>query len=461
MLAIRNARAIGAHLRPIFALGGPVVGSVVITTAINIATVGMLGRLGNAAIAGAGVAGVVYGAICALIYGLDTGVQAIVARAIGAGRKDRVPDILAAAHVSAVPLAIAAAATAWAIGPKLIALILRDPASAAVGGGWIAAAAPSTLLLAITLPINAVWIGSGRPAIAMAVNAAGAPLQIALTFLFVFGAGPVRGLQAVGGALAMDATLLAGVVVQTALALAFIPGMRHARPRLASVREIARIGWPISAQQSLLQVAVMGVLAVIAQLGTASAAIANVLLTLADAPTLIGTGLGVAAATLVGQTLGRGDARAARAWGWRTANVAVAVTAPMGLLLALAPKTLLGPFLRDPATLAAAILPGRIVGLGVAITVASIVLGFALRGAGATKLAAVVPFASLWIVQLPLMAFVGLRLHQGLVGVIWVQTGVTVCDVLVLGALWAGGLWTRVRINVAVAQAPLNAALTG
>ncbi len=438
---------------PIFALGAPLVGFFMIYTAVNIATVGMLGRLGDAAIAGVGVGAAVYGAICALLYGVDTGVQAIVSRATGAGRAERIAAVLAAAHAGAIPLALVVGTATWALGPGLVALILPDHAAAAIGAGWIRLAAPSMVFLAVTLPINAAWIGSGRPAIATAVTAALAPLQIALTFLFVLGVGPVRGFGAIGGALALDAAMLAGAVLQVGLALWLIPGFLRVRPRGAV--EIAAIGWPISAQQSLLQVALMGVFAVIAQLGAAPAAIANVLLTLTSVPTQTGTGLGVAAATLVGQALGRRDTHEARAWGWRTTTVTVAVTAPMGLLLALAPQALLVPFLRDPATLAMAILPARIVGFGVAINTASIVLGFAFRGAGATKIAALVPFVSIWFVQLPLMTWIGLGLRQGLAGMVAVLTGVTTADVVVLAALWAGASWSRVRIGAATAPSEL------
>ena len=445
------------RVRPIFALGAPLVGFFMIYTVVDIAVVGMLGQLGNAAIAGVGAGSAVYGAICALLYGVDTGVQAVVSRTTGAGFAQRIAGVLAAAHSGGIPLALAVSAATVAFGPRLVALILPDRTAAAIGGAWIAAAAPSMVFLAVTLPINAVWIGSGRPTIATLVSAAQAPLQIALTFMLVLGAGPLHGFGAIGGALAMDATMFGAGLLQSALALRLIPGFLRARPSLAGVVEIAAIGWPISAQQSLVQVALMGVFAVIAHLGAASAAIANVLLTLSNAPTQVATGLGVAAATLVGQTLGRGETRAARAWGWRTTAVAVALTAPLGLCLALAPQTLLSPFLRDAATLTAAILPARIVGFGVAISTASIVLGFAFRGAGATKIAAIVPFASLWLVQLPLMAWIGLGLHQGLVGIIWVLTGVTAADVLVLAALWASSVWTRVWIGTAAAREPVAA----
>jgi putative MATE family efflux protein len=447
------------RLWPLLALSGPLIGFFLIGNAVGIAATAMFGRLGDAAIAGVGAANAIYTAICALLWGVDTGVQAVVSRAVGAGRRDRIAEILASAHAGALPLALVVSVGMWALGPRLVTLILPDPASAAIGGAWIAAAAPSVMLLALTLPVNAVWIGSGRPSFAMAVTAVSAPAQVGVTWLLVLGAGGFRGLGAPGGAWAMDATMLAGVAVQGALALRFIPGFLRTRPRAAVTLEIARVGWPISAQQSLLQVALMGVFAIVAQLGASSAAIINVLLTLTSPAVQIETAFGAATATLVGQALGSGDARAARSWGWRGTAVATLVTAPLGLALLFVPGPLLGLFLHDPATLAAALTPGRIAGLATATGAASVVLGYAFRGAGATKIAAAVPFVSLWAIQLPLMAWIGLGLHQGLSGIVWVQAGVTIVDTLALAAVWAGPWWTRVRIEAAAAAQPLPASL--
>jgi MATE family multidrug resistance protein len=445
--------------RPILVLGAPLLGFYLVPSAVSIAAVAAFGRVGAAAVAGVGVGSAIYTAVCALLWGVDTGVQAIVARVTGAERADRIAGVLAAAYAGVVPLAIGVGAAVWTFGPRLVALILPDHAAAAAGGAWIAAAAPSVIFLAVTLPINAVWIGGGRPGIAMAVTAFSAPLQIALTWALVLGAGPIPAFGAVGGSLAMDATMLAAVFVQIALALRSVPGFLRVSPLPGALAEILRIGWPISVQQSLLQVALMAIFAVVARLGAQPVAIVNVLLTLTSAPTLIATAAGVAAATLVGQALGRGDAGGARSWGWRATALTIATTAPAGLALTLAPRALMALFLHDPATLAAAILPARIVGFGVAVNAAAVVLGFAFRGAGATKLAAAVPFVSLWCLQLPLMAWIGVVLRQGLAGVVLVQTAVVSGDAVVLALLWTGSSWTRVWIGAAAASSPLPATL--
>ena len=152
-------------------------------------------------------------------------------------------------------------------------------------------------------------------------------------------------------------------------------------------------------------------------------------------------GFGVAAATLVGQSLGRGDDPGARAWGWRAVRIGLLLTAPLGLAAAAAPEPLLRLFLHDPATVGQAIWPARLVGVNVVADTVIWVLCYGLRGAGATKLAAGVPFVRLWLIQLPLMWWIGLGLRQGVVGVVAVQAALSFVEAAALALVWAGGCW--------------------
>ena len=200
-------------------------------------------------------------------------------------------------------------------------------------------------------------------------------------------------------------------------------------------------------QQSLSQFGLIVAFIIVGRLGNGPTAVINVLVSLMAFPIQSATGLGVAAATLVGQSLGRDDPGEARRWGWRTGALGAALLAPFGLIAVAAPQLVLGQFLRDPATLALAIGPARILGLAVSVIAFGIILGFAFRGAGATKIAAGIPFASLWLLQLPLMWWIGVTLGQGVSGMVDVQVGIAVVDAVLLARLWRGAAWTAVRIG--------------
>ncbi len=409
----------------------------------------MLGRLGDAVLAGVGVANAVFGLLLALLFGFDTGAQAIIARATGAGRTGRLGEVLTDAVTGSALLGAVLAALLWAFGPPLLALMLPDPRAAAIAGDFARAAAPSLLFLGVTIPINAAWIGSGRPQLAFITTLLLAPFQVGVTLLLIFGAGPIPALGAAGAGAATTLTTLAGIGLQLFLALRLRPiaGFLRVAPSPAGVGAIIAIGWPVSVQQSLVTFGAMLAFVIVARLGVAQAAVINVLSSLTMVPIQCTTGLGVAAATLVGQSLGRGDVAEARAWGWRTAGAGVIFAAPLGMAALLIPHAVLGVFLHDPATIALAVWPLRWLGLGVAFDALGRILGYALRGAGATKFATVVPFASQWLVELPLMWWVGLRLRYGVLGITIVRTALMAAEAAALAWIWRSDSWTGVRIG--------------
>ena len=429
-------------------LGAPMIGFFLVQNATSLICLSIVGRLGDEGLAGVGAAGALYGAVMALLYGVDTGVQAISSRATGAGEGDRLGEILTAAIVGSAGLGALLAALVWTFGPGIVELMLPDSRAAVAGSRYIAAYAPSLLFLAISIPIDAGWIGSGRPGAPFLVYLLLAPAQVGLTWLLVAGGGPIAPMGAAGAGLAGSLSALIVLLLQAGLAMRFWPvrGLFAGRPRLRIMGAIAAIGWPVSVQQSLFQFGLMIAFVIIARLGVASAAVANVLVSLMTLPIQCVTGLGFAAATLVGQALGRGEPDEARRWGWRTAAVGACLTGPLGLWVFLAPQAVLGLFLNDPATLALAVWPARVLGLGVGLDAIGRILCFALRGAGATKWAAGVPFASQWLLQLPLMWVVGVNLGLGVLGVTLVQTGLAGIDTVLLAWVWASGGWTRPRV---------------
>ncbi len=426
---------------PVLRLGAPMIAFFLIQNFASLAGLAFLGRLGTATLAGFGAGGAILGVVLALLYGFDTAVQTLVSRATGAGERGRVGQVLAEALATSVPLGVCLSLALWRFGPGLVAGMLGDRAAVAAGATYLQAWSPSLALLALTIPINAAWIGAGRPAIAFLTTTLTAPAQAGLTFLFVFGAGPIAAEAAAGAGTASVVACVAGALLQAVL-IPRVPLVDTWKaPSWRGVLRILAVGWPISLQQSLASVGLMAAYAIVAQLGNAGAAVINVLLSLTMITIQTATGLGVGAATLVGQSLGRNDPDEARRWGWRALHIGLLLTGPLGLAAAVSPEPLLRLFLHDPSTLALAIWPARLVGLNVAADTVIWVLCYALRGAGATKIAAGVPFARLWLIQLPLMWWVGLVMRQGVLGIVALQAALSFAEAAALALFWAGGFW--------------------
>jgi hypothetical protein len=133
-------------------------------------------------------------------------------------------------------------------------------------------------------------------------------------------------------------------------------------------------------------------------------------------------------------------------WGWQIATSGALLMMPLGMLAVFAPHTLLGFFLQDPHSVALAVLPVQMLGAGVSIDAFGRILGFALRGVGATRAAAGIAFIVQWLALLPLMWLAGVRLGFGLTGIVAVQVALTIVEAILFTSIWYRGRWTSIRI---------------
>src|ERR1700685_3017500 len=101
----------------------PLIAYFFIGNAVGIATLAMVGHLGNAAIAGIGIGSVIFNLLMALIFGFDTGVQALVSRASGAGARELAGRILTEALVVSAPFGIIIGVVCAIYGPRFAAFL--------------------------------------------------------------------------------------------------------------------------------------------------------------------------------------------------------------------------------------------------------------------------------------------------------------------------------------------------
>lgn len=427
-----------------FVLVAPLMVFLFIPNAVTLVTLSFVGRLGSAALAGMGIANVIFGMVLALLFGFDTGAQAMVSRATGAGAADVAGQALSDAVAVSASFSALLAAALFVYGPRAVALLLHDPAAAAAGGDLLHGLAPMLFLLGITIPFNAYWIASGVPKIAFFITLLLAPLQIAATWMLVLGMADAPRLGVFGAGVASSLTSVAGLLLQ--LAIARRRGVMFARPWLAGMAGIVRIGWPISVQQSFVQFGLMIAYAIVSQLGTGATAMLSVLASLTMAPLQAAAGIGGAAATLVGQALGRGDARDAWRWGWQLGTASLVLLAPFGAFAVLEPRVVLGAFMHDRASIDAAVLPVQLLGASLAIDGFVGVMNFALRGAGATKAASAIPFVIQWLLQMPAIWLIGIKLGYGMTGIVMSQVVLTCAQAVAFVIVWQRQRWADVRL---------------
>jgi putative MATE family efflux protein len=314
------------------------------------------------------------------------GILSAVARALGAGNRDRAHELVWSAVAITVALGAATTVLALLFGPKLYALMGGE------GGSLKAAVTYSTLVFAGAIPLwlfnsfAAVIRGTGNMFFPAAVVTVGALILIPLSPLLIFGLGPFPQLGIAGGAVAV----LAYYVIGCATFITFIWSGRGVLkpptlpPRLtwAPMRDILRVG-AVSSIVSLSTNVSIGVATGLAGLiGPAAVAGYGTGARLEYLLVPLVFGMGAPVAAMVGTSIGAGDKKRALHVAWTGAAIAFGITEAIGLAAAFYPTGFLSLFGNDPQMLATGSQYLRMVGPVYGFFGGGLALYFASQGAG-------------------------------------------------------------------------------
>jgi putative MATE family efflux protein len=446
-----------ARAKIVFGLSLPVALVLLAQTLMSLISIAMVSHLGSAAVAGIGIASALLWMLMAILFGIDAGAQALVARRIGAGETclagRTVNDALAIAIVAGPFLAL----LGYLAGPGLLRLIADDAAVVGQASHFLDGALPMLPVLGASFAFSAYWNGSGKPRYAFLVTAVQLPCSALLGYLLIFGPVGLPRLEMLGAGLGLTLAALVALAVHLLLA-SRIAGFLSTRPSWPGARAILKIGLPVGVQQCLVYLGMMALFAIVGLIGPGEVAAMNVVNSMMLLSILPASGMGIAAATLVGAALGRGDAADATRWGWDVARLGALGFLVPGLVIALAPRDVLGLFIADRPTIDFAAAPLAILAVGTSVDAFGRILGFAMRGAGATRLVTAVGFALQWGVQLPLSWLVGVHLGLGLTGMAISRLALFAVEATCLTMMWRNGFW---RNGVPSASPPPHSKSTG
>ncbi len=399
-------------------------------------TVDMLfvGRLGPVAIAAVGLGSMTYFTGFVVGMGVVMGIDSHSSKAFGAGRPDLCGQLLVhtlvLALAVAVPLFFLFGFAGWAyrfigVDPRAIegAIGYLNVLRWGVFPGLCFVACRQFLQsMSVTTPLlYAIVLGN-------IVNAS-------LDAILIFGR---LGAPALGVRGSAFATLTANFVMFAVVAIASwrrlhaIAFKFHGWHRRLFI-DVVALGAPGGAAMAV-EVAIFSLAtALVGRLGAEILAGHQLVLNLASLTFMIPMGLSHAAATRVGQALGRGDPRAAAASGRAALIMAVIFMATTGVLFALFPRFLLGLFGADDNLIAMA---KPLLYCGAAFQVfdgAQAVLTGALRGLGQTRRPLLINVLGHWLIGLPIGLWLGFGLKWGAPG-IWIGLVAGLASVAIL--LW-------------------------
>ncbi|HEX2056457.1 MAG TPA: MATE family efflux transporter, partial [Nitrospiraceae bacterium] len=389
--------------RAVMTLALPVTISSLLQRTEGILAVFLVGGLGATSIAAVGLGQLLAFIATTLASGLSVGANVVVAQLWGAQRKrdasEAMIQVLAVGAFVAV-LLVTLGLSCNRLGMQMLGaeesvLELAGPYS-----DIIFMVMPLTLLLHVLIAILQGTGDTKTPMYAMiAVNV----LHVLAAYPLIYGYGSMPPLGLNGAAMAVGLAESAGVMVLLIRLKPLLVQPLRIRPDLIS--SLWQVGAPVSGERVLQQAGILLYTKLVLLYGTVSYAAHQVGLSIEAFSFLPGYGFAVAAATMVGQSIGAGQYTRAKRENWEANRMAAIVMAAMGLVFFFFPYALLRAFTDDEAVIALGTTFLKIVALLQVPLALTMVLAGSLRGAGDTRFIMWATMAGMWGIRVPL-AFV-------------------------------------------------------
>ncbi|MBY0586458.1 MATE family efflux transporter [bacterium] len=370
------------------------------------------------------------------------GSQAIISRLLGARDSVQANRVLAQSMLLSVLFGLVLGLGVFVTADQAAALMSQTgPAGLAVAQYLrivSVSAVPMMILVVGTTCLRAGGHNRSTMMIYLLVNA----INIAVSWILAVGLGPIPAMGWVGIATGTAISFFVGGVATLVTLIRGFVDLKLASLIIAvdvvTIRRILGIGIPGAASSLVIVICQLWFLAIIGRLGETATAAHGVAIRCESMSWLWGESFSIAAATLVGQSLGAGRPLLARRYGWGALLLSTVVLCGMGLLFLLIADQFVMIFARAEASAvrieAASVL--RIIALGMPALSASIVLTGALRGAGDVT----VPFL---YNSVGMLAF-RIPLAYALTGGIW-SLGLWGAWLAMVADLYARGLFSLAR----------------
>lgn len=436
--------------RAVFLLSVPMVLELVLESTFAVVDIFFVAKLGASAVATVGLTETYLFLLYSIAIGLSMAVTAVVARRVGEGRRDEASvtavQAIWIAVLASVPFAIAG--IVWA--KDLLRLMGADDWVLEQGYRYTQWMLGGNAVIMLLFVINAIFRGAGDAAIAMRVLWVANGLNIVLDPILIFGLGPIPAMGVEGAAIATNIGRGAGVLMQLWI---LFRGGKHIRVAFTHLALSGGVLWNIVrtslggiGQMIVAMTAWIFLMRILAEIGSEAVAGATIALRIMMFALMPAWGMSNAAATLVGQNLGAGQADRAEAAVWRTGWYNMAYTVAVSIAFFLFHDAMVGIFSQD----------ARVVGIGGEwlriLSYSCFVYGWwmvavqAFNGAGDTVTPTKINVVFFWLIQIPLCWWLAVHMGWQHSGVFW---GVFVSETSVgLFTLWlfARGRWKTATV---------------
>ena len=424
---IRNGQPLtfGQKIKLVITLSMPSIMAQLTNIIMQYIDAAMVGRLGANASAAIGVVASSTWLFSGLCVAAVTGFSIQVAHYIGAKEFDKAKEVLQHSYIVVLGIALVLGVFGMLISGVLPVWLGSDEVIRADASGYFLVFAVSLPAIALNRLAASMLQCSGNMKVPGILNSLMCAWDVVLNMIFIY----VMKLGVMGASIG---TALSEVI--TAVCMMYFlqkktpmlqsEGMAKFRFNPGYFRKAARLSIPIACERMVMSGGLVMTTSIVAPLGPIAIAANSLAVTAESLCYMPGYGIGDAATTLIGQSVGAKRKDMVRSFSKITVIFAMGFMAASAVLLYVFAPFLMGMLTPDPEVQELGTRILRIEAFAEPLYGASIVVAGVLRGAGDTLMCSVLSLVSLWCVRIPLSyLLVG---PLGLVG-IWIAMCTELC----------------------------------
>jgi putative MATE family efflux protein len=385
----------------IWALAWPITLSNILLASIGLVQIVIAADFGTDATAAVSVSQRVFFVLQAALFGLSTGVSALVARSIGSNELQKAGQTVQSAMLVglAVSSLMGAACYFWAADLAGYFELSGETKQLATNLiRWVCIFNP---IYALNIVLSSSMRGSGdgiNPLILSIISGVGNAVGCIVLSHGLWGM-PNLGVEglAIGGILGSILSLLVYTIVWR-LGRLKIPYPDFHALRIKTNR-LMRVAMPSAIEQTLMNVGFLVYMMAIAQYGNNVLAAYGLGLNILTFIIFVSLGFSTASAVIVGQYLGRGEPDIAKKFGWFGWRLCLAFLSVAGLIFFIFNHQLAQLLTDNPDTQQYTALFFKVVAIAMPLIATDFALGGAIRGAGETMFPLKVGIISLLLVR--------------------------------------------------------------
>lgn len=420
-------------------------------TVMSLIDIAMVGRLGAAAVAAVGLAGITTFALAVFLTSIQVGVQTVVARRRGEGRQSEAADTFRVSMRFAIVIGHVAAGIFVFLVPSLFALMNNDPAVVEMGVAYLSYRGLSMGMVMMGAVFYGFYNAIGRTRIHMFAALVANTANVVLNYGLIFGRIGLPDMGAPGAglatALASVLTVLLYLLPTTVRSLRNeFPGLWRGPFDIETMRKVVRLWLPASLHEVGVIFGFAMFMVIMGRIDTVTLAASEILLNIISFSFLPAMGFSYAAQTLVSEALGRNRPERAKTMTETATFLCLLFMGVLGVIFILVPAPILRIFTLEESIITSAAPALRLLGVvQFADAVGQVHYG-ALRGAGDVLFPALAEIGVMWIVLLPLAWVFGAQLGWGLMGG-WaaVSAHITIYSIIFM-ARFAREPWRHITI---------------